>query len=206
MNKDTLLVVLLLALFIGAIYFFSRALEPLLFPASPAPVVIESSSPAPPPRPPAPPTPAEAAARQALRDGTVLQGTAADKILNFLLSGKQDFSRELYELSFHQFNTQHTPVDSLRIELGQIARVMQAYPRLQLDFAAHTDGSGSQAQQQQIATARALQIKDFLLEQGIAAPRINAVGYGGQYPIANSQTPEGRRLNQRIEIMIRSLN
>jgi outer membrane protein OmpA-like peptidoglycan-associated protein len=196
----------LLALFIGAIYFFSRALEPLLFPASPAPVVIDSSSTAPPSRPSTPPTPAEVAARQALRDGTILQGTAADKILNFLLSGKQDFNRELYELTYHQFNTQHTPVDSLRIELSQIAQIMQAYPQLKLDFATHTDGSGSQARQQQIATARALQIKDFLLKQGIAAARISTIGYGGQYPIANSQTPEGRRLNQRVEIMIRSLN
>lgn len=208
MNKNNLLVALFLVLIIGAIYFFSLALETVLFPKSARPLTYEEARPAPelePAAPPLPPTPEEKAARRELRDGRIMPGTAADKLLNFLLSGKQNFSRELYELKFHQFGAQQVPTDSMVLELQQIAQIMQAYQNLELDIASHTNGAGSRESQKSISEERANQIKAFLSEQGVEDSRINTIGYGASYPIADSDTPRGRQMNQRIELIIRRL-
>jgi outer membrane protein OmpA-like peptidoglycan-associated protein len=42
----------------------------------------------------------------------------------------------------------------------------------------------------------------LLVKQGVQANRINAIGYGESRPVATNATPEGRRLNRRVEIRI----
>ncbi len=44
---------------------------------------------------------------------------------------------------------------------------------------------------------------NYLIQHGVEAYRIEAVGYGKSRPIASNDTPEGRTLNQRVEITIR---
>jgi len=209
MNKNNLLVVLFLLMIVGAIYFFSRAVEEVLYPESSVPMRYEETTPEAatiePAPPPEPPTPEEKAARRELRDGRIMPGTAADKLLNFLLSGKRDFSRELYELRFHQFDAQQTPTDSLVLELEQLARILNAYQGLELEIASHTSGTGSLKSQRSIAEKRADQIKTFLGSKGVADNRIKTIGYGASYPIADSDTPRGRQMNQRVEIIISRL-
>jgi outer membrane protein OmpA-like peptidoglycan-associated protein len=208
MNKNNLLVVALLVLIVGAIYFFSLAVDTVLFPDTSPSASYEMAPPEPglePAPPPEPPTPEEETARRALRDGRILPGTAADKLLNFLLSGKRNFSRELYELKYHQFDAQQAPTDSLNLELQQIAQILNAYQSLELDIASHTDGNGDKKEQREISEARAKKIKAVLVAEGVAADRIKTIGYGASYPIADSDTPLGRQMNRRVEIIIRRL-
>jgi outer membrane protein OmpA-like peptidoglycan-associated protein len=47
-------------------------------------------------------------------------------------------------------------------------------------------------------------VKGFLVDEGVAGSRINAIGYGETRPKASNDTPEGRQLNRRVEIHIRS--
>lgn len=208
MNKNNLLVAVLLVLIVGAIYFFSLAVETVFFPDSAPPPTYETAAPEPelePAPPPEPPSPEEETARRALRDGSILPGSAADKLLNFLLSGKRNFSRELYELKYHQFDAQQAPADSSILELQQIAQILNAYQGLELDIASHTDGNGGQKEQREISEERARQIKSVLVAEGVAAERIKTIGYGASYPIADSSTPLGRQMNRRVEIIIRRL-
>lgn len=208
MNRDNLLVSFLLILIVGAIYFFSRAVEEVLFPDSSTPLPSVQTAPDPklaPVLPPKPPSPEEKEARRALREGHILKGTAGDKLLNFLLSGKRDFSRELYELKYNQFDAQQDPSDSLRMELEQLAQILQAYRELELSIAAHTDGSGKRKNQADRSQKQADQIKAFLVSKGVSANRMKAIGYGDNYPIADGNTAPGRKMNQRIELIISRL-
>ena len=50
--------------------------------------------------------------------------------------------------------------------------------------------------------ARALVVTRFLVEAKMNAKNIVAAGYGEHDPIANNATPEGRRENRRIEIIL----
>jgi outer membrane protein OmpA-like peptidoglycan-associated protein len=49
---------------------------------------------------------------------------------------------------------------------------------------------------------RALSVRSYLIQSGVAANRIEAVGYGMTRPIASNATPEGRAQNRRVEILI----
>jgi len=45
-------------------------------------------------------------------------------------------------------------------------------------------------------------VKNYLVNKGIAADRIVAVGYGEEKPVATNDTDEGRAKNRRVEVKI----
>lgn len=53
---------------------------------------------------------------------------------------------------------------------------------------------------------RANAIRDYLVSGGIDSSRVVAVGYGDEMPIDTNRTEDGRRANERIEILVKSLN
>lgn len=66
----------------------------------------------------------------------------------------------------------------------------------------HTDDRGSTDTNQQLSEARAYSVMQFLVDVGIDASRLEAVGYGEDYPIADNQTEAGRAENRRVEFHI----
>lgn len=208
MNKNNALVGLLILLIGASIYFLSLALASYLAPDISTdfelaempvedPVILRA--------PPAPPTPEEKAARRDLRGINIDAGSVGDKMLNFLLSEKMDFSREMYEIKYHQFDNQQQPKSDLQQELILLATIMNAYNSLEIELVAHTHDAGTWDDQQAITASRAENIKQFLVNQGIASKRMNASGYGATYPIADNTSDRGRALNERIEVLIRAL-
>lgn len=55
-------------------------------------------------------------------------------------------------------------------------------------------------QQQQMGAARVKE--EALVARGIDARRIDARGYGPAYPVASNDTPVGRQLNRRVQVVI----
>ena len=56
----------------------------------------------------------------------------------------------------------------------------------------------------QLSVERASRVTEFILAQGTISPeRISAVGFGKYRPIATNSTPEGRKRNRRVEIIIK---
>jgi outer membrane protein OmpA-like peptidoglycan-associated protein len=47
-----------------------------------------------------------------------------------------------------------------------------------------------------------LSVRDYLINQGVAASRIDAQGFGSARPIDDNGTSEGRARNRRVEIVI----
>lgn len=54
----------------------------------------------------------------------------------------------------------------------------------------------------ELSTARAANVLQELVNNGIAPERLSASGYGGFQPIADNDSPEGRAQNRRVDIVI----
>jgi outer membrane protein OmpA-like peptidoglycan-associated protein len=87
-------------------------------------------------------------------------------------------------------------------EINRVATVLMQYPQTVIQIAGHTDSSGSEEYNQGLSERRALGVQNALLNQGVAANRMQAVGFGETQPIADNSTPQGRQLNRRVIITI----
>jgi len=52
---------------------------------------------------------------------------------------------------------------------------------------------------------RAKAVANYLIKKGIKEKRVSFKGYGKRRPIATNATPSGRKKNQRVQIMITSV-
>jgi len=54
----------------------------------------------------------------------------------------------------------------------------------------------------ELSAARASSVVRLFIDNGVAAPRLSATGYGPNRPVASNDTPEGRSRNRRVTVMI----
>ena len=66
----------------------------------------------------------------------------------------------------------------------------------------HTAAVGTPEAMYMLSVARAQTVKDYLVENGIEESRLEILGFGGEKPIADNETTEGRALNRRVEFHI----
>ena len=147
----------------------------------------------------------EEAARKSLRDLPLQEGSVGDKMLNFLLSGKRDYYRELYELKNNQFTADHLPGKDMKAELDHLAAILLAYSNLKIEVISHTQSKENWEKEQEITATRSEGIQKYLIESGLDNVRVSASGYGASRPIADNSSERGRQLNDRTEIIIRGL-
>ncbi len=85
-------------------------------------------------------------------------------------------------------------------KVNDFATFLKNSPALKATIVGHTDSAGSDAYNQKLSEKRANKVRSMLIDQGIAADRLTAVGEGEAMPIATNATPEGRAENRRIEV------
>jgi outer membrane protein OmpA-like peptidoglycan-associated protein len=87
--------------------------------------------------------------------------------------------------------------------LDQAAQALALFPAATMTVEGHTDSSGDAATNQRLAEQRAEAVAAYL-STALRLPlgRIRAVGYGKDRPIAGNDTPAGRALNRRIDIIV----
>lgn len=68
----------------------------------------------------------------------------------------------------------------------------------------HTDNEGTRAYNDSLSAARAEAVADALVARGVPAARIRTKGMAYLQPIASNNTPEGRALNRRVEILVKA--
>lgn len=86
-------------------------------------------------------------------------------------------------------------------EINRIAKLMQENPNLSFEVQGHCDATGSDKVNDPLSQKRAEAIVAALVDKGIAAARLTAVGKGSHSPIASNSTDEGRAKNRRVEFV-----
>jgi outer membrane protein OmpA-like peptidoglycan-associated protein len=79
---------------------------------------------------------------------------------------------------------------------------MNDHPEWHLTIEGYTDNSGRQEKNLQLSQQRALAVKNYLIQKGIAEYHLTATGLGQEHPIADNSTPAGRAINRRVELKI----
>lgn len=89
-----------------------------------------------------------------------------------------------------------------RDNLKELSPILLKYDETNVQILGHTDNTGSEEHNKVLSDNRAGSVENFLVAQGVGAPRLDTKGYGESDPIATNETVEGRQLNRRVEIVI----
>jgi outer membrane protein OmpA-like peptidoglycan-associated protein len=100
-----------------------------------------------------------------------------------------------------EFNTPNLMAGSEKT-VQDLAKIMSAYPRVQVRLTGHTDNTGDSLQNRKLSFKRAFAIKKLLVENGIQDLRIDFIGKGSSNPIASNFSEDGKAKNRRIEVKI----
>jgi OmpA-OmpF porin, OOP family len=108
----------------------------------------------------------------------------------------------VYGINF-DFNRETLRADATPV-LQDILAVLRAKPGMNLRIEGHTDALGEDAYNADLSQRRAQSVVNWLVDNGIAAERLEAKGMGEAQPIADNGTNEGRAENRRVELKTRT--
>lgn len=90
--------------------------------------------------------------------------------------------------------------------LKQVATVLAGFNDRRFLVAGHTDNvpihTARFPSNWELSTARAVEVAKLLISSGMKAESVGAAGYAEFDPVTPNETPEGRALNRRIEIIL----
>ncbi len=89
-----------------------------------------------------------------------------------------------------------------KTELDKVVTILYKFPSSILIIEGHTDNTGTAALNLDLSNRRAESVKAYLVSKGIDAARLIAKGYGQSMPLVSNDTPEGRSLNRRVELIL----
>jgi len=86
--------------------------------------------------------------------------------------------------------------------LNGVAKTLGEYNQTMIEVVGHTDSIGSDAVNNKLSKERADSVAQYLIGQGVQSVRIETLGAGKAYPIADNSTDAGRAKNRRVEIRV----
>jgi outer membrane protein OmpA-like peptidoglycan-associated protein len=86
--------------------------------------------------------------------------------------------------------------------IEQIASFLQENPERKVQVEGFTDAQGSNEYNQQLSQRRADAVAQAIIQRGIDAQRVRALGYGEEFPKASNDSAGSRQLNRRVEIVV----
>ena len=104
----------------------------------------------------------------------------------------------LSDVTFQSSSARLLPESTARLD--QLAAALRANAEAVVEVRGHTDSVGGSEANRDLSQRRAMAVRDALIQRGVDARRVNAVGYGEDFPIAGNDTPEGRARNRRVEL------
>jgi OOP family OmpA-OmpF porin len=87
-----------------------------------------------------------------------------------------------------------------RTILDEVAQTLVANAAIRVEIGGHTDATGSRALNVRLSQSRADAVRAYLVQRGVAMPRLTTRGYGPDNPIATNATAAGRAQNRRVEL------
>ncbi len=90
--------------------------------------------------------------------------------------------------------------------LQEVFDFLNDNPDVTVEVGGHTNGIPPDDFCDNLSSARAKNVANWLIQKGIKPERVQYKGYGKRHRIASDATKEGRAMNQRVEIKILSRN
>ena len=87
-------------------------------------------------------------------------------------------------------------------ELKKLLFTLKKNANMKIEIRGHTDNVGSETSNQLLSEARAKSVFTYLTSSGIDPSRLIYKGFGETQPVADNNTPEGRKQNRRTEFKI----
>ena len=93
--------------------------------------------------------------------------------------------------------------------LAQVAKMIGSYSKAQVLIEGYTDAKGSGSYNAKLSDRRAVSVKNWFAQHGVAANSMQTHGWGAAKPVApnthpdGSDDPDGRQKNRRVEITIK---
>lgn len=88
-------------------------------------------------------------------------------------------------------------------ELDLVVSFLKENPKVKIELMGHTDSRGVHADNVRLSQQRVNKVKQYLVSKGIESGRISGKGFGGSKPIASNDTEESRKMNRRVEFVIK---
>ena len=87
-------------------------------------------------------------------------------------------------------------------ELKKLLLTLKNNVNMGMEIRGHTDDVGTEKSNLALSEARAKAVYDYLVSGGIEPSRLSYTGMGETQPIADNNTPEGRKQNRRTEFKV----
>ncbi|WOD09871.1 OmpA family protein [Pseudomonas sp. NyZ704] len=84
----------------------------------------------------------------------------------------------------------------------QLANFLNENPERQVVVEGYTDSTGADSYNQQLSQRRAESVRRALTAAGVSMQRVQAIGYGEEYPVASNDSASSRAMNRRVEVTI----
>lgn len=107
-----------------------------------------------------------------------------------------------FETVYFDYDRSDLRFDATRI-LQQNARVMKEYPDVKITIEGHCDERGTVEYNLALGDRRAMAVKQYLVDLGIAPSRISTISYGKERPVNPGRTEEAYAKNRRAAFVIR---
>lgn len=86
--------------------------------------------------------------------------------------------------------------------IEQIASFLNDHPERRIQVEGFTDDQGGNDYNLELSQKRADAVAMAIIQRGVDAQRVRALGYGEEYPKASNSSPGSRQLNRRVEIIV----
>lgn len=88
----------------------------------------------------------------------------------------------------------------------QIVAFLKENPERRVQIEGFTDSQGTDEYNQELSQSRADAVAMALIQRGVDAQRVRALGYGEGFPVASNDNAGSRQLNRRVEIIVSNGN
>lgn len=86
--------------------------------------------------------------------------------------------------------------------LDEVVALLKARAKVRLAIHGHTDTIGSREDNLKLSKDRAASVRQYLIDKGIDADRLESEGFGPDEPVATNETAKGRARNRRVEFIL----
>ena len=145
---------------------------------------------------------AQASAQQADADKAAMRVRLSEQ-LNKILQTRDSARGLIVSMSDVLFDTgKYSLKPGAREKLAKVAGILLAYPGLNIEVGGYTDNVGGDQMNQTLSENRAASVRDYLVQQGVAADSVTAKGFGNSLAVASNDNASGRQQNRRVELLV----